>query len=129
MFDAIGSHTLQHFIKLNSPGYGNNVYHLKGNDRIETPFRKFVQMNQNTLARCIRNCWMEPEVNQHLPPGRLLVVGGPDSTATKLQYGQTPEPDYILESKHTETYTRMLLHTNLVSVDQYQNKVIISTTE
>ena len=75
------------------------------------------------------NCWIEPELNPYLPPGYLLVVGGPDSTVIRLKNCQAPEPHYILESSHSESYTRILLHTNGMSIDQCQNKVIVATTK
>ncbi|CAF3490847.1 unnamed protein product [Rotaria sordida] len=107
----------------------NTIYQLRGDDRLQLSFRQFVHCNRVALAKCIRQCWMEPDLIKYLPLGRLLVVGGPDTTAVKLQNGQAPQVDYLLESNHSESRTRLLLHTNIISLDQLQKTVIIDTTD
>ena len=120
---------LQQFSKTRAHRREKNNYQLRGDDKIETPFKKFVQSNMVAIARCIRTCWMEYELIQRLPPGRLLVVGGPDLSAVKLNKGNAPKPDYLLESNQEQFCTRILLHANSISLDQYQKKVFISTVE
>ncbi|CAM4781219.1 unnamed protein product [Rotaria magnacalcarata] len=129
VFDLIEIKASQRFLKINDHGDTRNNYQLRGNDRIETPFRKFLQSNQIALATCIRNCWMEPELIQHLPPNRLLIVGGPDPTVIRLKKYHTSEPDYLLESYHAQLYTRIFLHASGISIDECQNKVIINTND
>ncbi|CAF1641861.1 unnamed protein product [Rotaria magnacalcarata] len=127
VFDLIETKASQCFLKINDHSDTRNNYQLRGNDRIETLFRKFVHSNQIVLTTCIQNCWMEPELIQHLPPNRLLIVDGPDPTAIRLKKYHTPEPDYLLESYHAQLYTRILMHASGISIDECQSKVIIYT--
>ncbi|CAF3390230.1 unnamed protein product, partial [Rotaria sp. Silwood2] len=129
IFDSMKEKNLQQFSKIQDHRCEKNIYQLRGDDKIETSFKKFVQSNPVTLARCICTCWMESELIQRLPPGRLLVVGRPDLTAVKLKKGDAPEPDYLLETNQDQSRTRILLHTNSISLDQYQKKVFINTTD
>ncbi|CAF1472172.1 unnamed protein product [Rotaria sordida] len=129
VFDTVESNTLKQSIKIHGRNNNNSIYHLRGDDRLQLPFRKFVHCHRVVLAKCIRQCWMEPDLIKYLPLGRLLVIGGPDTTAVKLQNGQAPQVDYLLESNHTESRTRLLLHTNIISLDQLQKTVIIDTTD
>jgi hypothetical protein len=102
---------------------------IKRSDKLETPFSKFVHSNRAALVACLKECWMEQDLVQRLPKVRLLVVGGPDSTAIKLQNGLVPVPDYLLDSSHIEADTRIMLHTNMISLDQQQKSIIIQATE
>ncbi|CAF3938297.1 unnamed protein product [Rotaria sp. Silwood1] len=129
IFDPMKEKNLQQFSKIQDHRCEKNIYQLRGDDKIEKSFKKFVQSNPVTLARCICTCWMESELIQRLPPGRLLVVGRPDLTAVKLKKGDAPEPDYLLETNQDQSRTRILLHTNSISLDQYQKKVFINTTD
>jgi hypothetical protein len=105
------------------------IYHLKPNDKLEFPFSKFINSNRAALATCVKECWMQTNLIERLPKGRLLVVGGPDSTAIKLQNGSAPIPDYILESTHIEADTRIMLHVNGISLDQQHKIVFIQTAK
>ena len=129
VFDTITSKQTKQFIKRYEHDSEKHSYDLKDNDRMESPFGKFVQSNRGALAECVRQCWMEPELIQRLPPGVLLIVGGPDSTAIKLEHGLAPQPDYFLETTHIEAVTRILLHVNAISLDQYQRTVFTEANE
>ncbi|CAF3953138.1 unnamed protein product, partial [Rotaria sp. Silwood1] len=129
VFDEVESNILKRLIKVHGRNNDNTMYQLRGDDRLQLPFRQFAHCNRVVLAKCIRQCWMESDLIKYLPLGRLLVVGGPDTTAVKLQNGQAPQVDYLLESNHSESRTRLLLHTNIISLDQLQKTVIIDTTD
>ena len=45
------------------------------------------------------------------------------------QNGSVPAPDYVLESTHIHAYTRPLLHTNGISIDQEQNVLLIQSSK
>ena len=67
-------------------------YELKAADKLEVPFSTFVHSNRAALASCVRRCWCDPSSTKLLPVGCLLVVGGPDLTAIKLENGSPPIP-------------------------------------
>ncbi|CAF4064432.1 unnamed protein product [Rotaria sp. Silwood2] len=129
VFDSIESKTIKMFTKRYENDAEKCVYHLKGDDRLESPFSKFVHSNRASLAACVKECWMEPRLTKLLPKGRLLVVGGPDDSTIKLQNDSVPIPDYILESTQVEVATRLILHTNIISLDQQQNSVLIQSPD
>jgi hypothetical protein len=104
-------------------------YQLKGSDKLQSPFNTFVHSNRAALASCVRQCWCESTSIKMLPVGCLLVVGGPDKTAIKLENGSMPVPDDMLESNHVEADTRMMLHMNIIKIDGQENTVIIQSTE
>ena len=84
VFDAVENTRQQQFIKMYDHVSMKNTYQLRGGDKIEIQFKKFAQSNRTALARRVHACWMESDLIQRVPPGRLLVIGGPDSTAVKL---------------------------------------------
>ena len=102
---------------------------MTGGDKIELPFSKFVHANGTALAAAIKECWMQSKSIERLPKDQVLVVGGPDYTITKLQNGSLPAPDYVPESTHIHADTRLLLHTNGISIDQEQNGVVIQSSK
>ena len=95
-----------------------SIYHLKGGEKKEFPFSKFVHANGTVLAAAIKECWMEPMSMERLPKDRVLVVGGPDYTTIKLQNGSVLVLDYIVESTHIHADTRLLLHVTSIRIDQ-----------
>ena len=107
----------------------SNVYHLKGSDKLETPFSKFVHSHRAALAACIRDCWSEQSLINLLPMDRLLVVVGPDEKAIKLEKGVLPISEDLLESNHIEADTRMMLHMYVVKIDGLQNMVTVQSVE
>lgn len=117
------------FIKRYENDVERCMYQLKGDDKLESPFSKFVHSNRLALAACVKECWMESKLIERLLKDRLLVVNGPDYTAVKLQHGSTPEPDYIIESTQTEADTRIMLHVSAISLDQQQKTVLIQATK
>ncbi|CAF3305789.1 unnamed protein product [Rotaria sp. Silwood2] len=125
IFQNVDTKILEPFININEEKDGENMYELRCNDLVESPFKKFVHSNRVSLGKCIRQCWTELDLNKYLPYGRVLVIGGPDSTAVKLQYGHAVESDYLLESHNPESRTRFLLHCNVISLDQCQNVDVI----
>ncbi|CAF3933472.1 unnamed protein product [Rotaria sp. Silwood2] len=129
VFDTINKKKMKQFINTYDHDSDKSIYQLNCNDRLESPFIKFAETNRISLAKCIRQCWLESDVIQRLPVGRVFVVGGPDSTAVRLQHGHTPQPDYLLESNNSESPTRILLHCNAISIDQCQTSVIINTID
>lgn len=104
-------------------------YQLKGSDKLEWPFSAFVHSNRAALASCVRECWCESSLIDVIPPNCLLVVGGPGKTAIKLQNGSLPIDEDLLESNHIEADTRMMLHMNVVKIDNEQDTVIIQSSE
>ncbi|CAF3387507.1 unnamed protein product [Rotaria sp. Silwood2] len=78
------------------------IYHLKSDDKLESPFSKFVHSNRATLAAYVKECWVESQLIERFPKSRLLVIGRPNDTAIKLQNGYAPIPDCILESTKIE---------------------------
>jgi hypothetical protein len=104
-------------------------YQLKGSDKLESPFSTFVHSNRAALASCVRQCWCEPDLIKIIPSGRLLVVGGPEKTAVKLENNLLPFSEDLLESNHVEADTRMMLHMNIVKIDGEQKTVIIQSSE
>ena len=108
----------QQFIKMHDHSSKRNTYQLRGDDKIETSFKKFAQSNRTALARCVRTCWMEPDLIQRLPLGCLLAIDGLDSIAVKLTKGDLPSLDYLLQSNQDESHARILLHTNAISLEQ-----------
>ena len=117
------------FTKRHEHDVNKNRFHLKGSDKLELPFSKFVHSNRAALAACVRHCWSEPRLINTIPVGCLLVIGGPDKTAIKLQNNSLPICEDLLESNHIEADTRMMLHMNIVKVDGEQNTVIIQSAE
>ena len=101
---------------------------LTGGDKIELPFSKFVHTDGTALVAAIKECWMQSKSIERLPKGGVLVVGGPDYTTIKLQNGSLPAPDDVLESTYIHAVTRLLLHTNGISIDQEQNVVLIQSS-
>jgi hypothetical protein len=95
------------FIKRQKNDAETCTYQLKGNDKLETPFFKFVHSNRAALAACVKEYWTEPTLIQCLPKDHLLVVGGPDSAAVKLQNGLMPVFNYLLDSSQIEADTRI----------------------
>ena len=104
-------------------------YQLKGSDKLQSPFNTFVHSNRAALASCVRKCWCEPGLINIIPPGCLFVVGGPEESAVKLEYGLPPLCEDLLESNHVEADTRMMLHMNVVKIDNEQNTVVIQSSE
>lgn len=104
-------------------------YQLKGSDKLESPFRTFVHSNRAAVASCVRQCWCESALIQLIPPGCLLVIGGPEETAVKLENGSSPLCEDLLESNHIEADTRMMLHMHVVKIDAEQKTVIIQSSE
>ena len=104
-------------------------YQLKGSDKLESPFNTFVRSNRATLASCVRQCWCEPALIKIIPSGCLLVVGGPEKTAVKLENGSISFCEDLLESNHVEADTRMMLHINIVKADGEQNTVVIQSSQ
>jgi len=129
VFDAGGSKLVKMFIKRHENDVDVCGYQLKGSDKIESPFNTFVHSNRAALAACVRQCWSEPTSINMLPVGCILVVGGPDKTAIKLENGSMPVYDDMLESNHVEADTRMMLHMNVIKIDGQHNTVIIQSTE
>ena len=129
VFAGSESDKAKQFVKRYENETGKRAYNLKGDDKLESPFAKFVQSNRCALATAVKQCWMERSLIDRLPTDRLLVVGGPDLTGIKLQKGLDPTPDYILESTQVETNTRMMLHANAISVDQQHKAVFVQTSE
>ena len=104
-------------------------YQLKGSDKLESTFNTFVHSNRAAVASCVRQCWCEPALIKIIPSGCVLIVGGPEKTAVKLENGLSPCYEDLLESNHVEADTRMMLHMNIVSIDGEQKTVVIQSTE
>jgi hypothetical protein len=81
------------------------------------------------LASCVRQCWCDAASINALPVGCLLVVGGPDTTAVKVENGSPPIVEDMLESNHVEADTRIMLHMNVVKIDGQQKICIVQSTE
>ena len=104
-------------------------YQLKGSDKLESPFTTFVHSNRAALALCVRQCWCEPDLIKIIPLDRLLVIGGPEKTAVKIENNLLPVYEDLLESNHIEADTRMMLHMNIIKIDGEQNIVVIQSSE
>lgn len=104
-------------------------YQLKGSDKLESPFSAFVHSNRASLAACVRDCWCEPALIDMIPPGCVLVIGGPEKTAIKLENGLLPADEDSLESNHLEADTRMMLHMNILALGGEQKTVVIQSSE
>ncbi|CAF4125635.1 unnamed protein product, partial [Rotaria sordida] len=128
VFDSSESKEIKNFIKRYENYTDKSSYKLKPDDKLEYSFTKFIRTNQGALATCIKECWMEPEVIKFLPEARLLIISGPDEIAVTLQYGSLPISEHILESTQIESDTRMILHTNAISIDEQHNTVIIQSS-
>ena len=120
---------MKKFIKRHHRDSTTIHYQLRPSDKLESPFSDFVHSNRAALSACVRECWCDPFLINKLPYGRLLVIGGPDKSAVKLQHGSLPICEDLLESNHVEADTRMMLHMNLVKIDDQQKRVIIQSNE
>jgi hypothetical protein len=129
VFDTGGSKTVKMFIRRHEKDTNVCGYQLKGSDKLESPFAAFVHSNRAALASCVRQCWCDATLINTLPVGYLLVVGGPDTTAVKLENGSPPMVEDMLESNHVEADTRMMLHMNVVKIDGQQKVCIVQSTE
>ncbi|CAF1624401.1 unnamed protein product, partial [Adineta ricciae] len=129
VFDSAESKKIKMFTKRHENYIEKCSYHLNGNDKLESPFSKFVHSNLAALAACVKDCWMEPELIGRLPKNRLLLVSGSDQSAIQLQNGHVPIPDYILESTQIEADTRIILHTNAISIDEQQKTVFVQASD
>lgn len=129
VFDSRESKAVKMFTKRHEHDVNLCRYQLKGSDKLESPFSTFVHSNRAALASCIRQCWCEPSLIDIIPPNCLLVIGGPEKTAIKLQNGSVPVDEDLLESNHIEADTRMMLHMNVVRIDHEQDTVIIQSSE
>lgn len=129
VFDTSDSRVVKIFTKRHDHDANTRLYQLKASDKLESPFHKFVHSNRAALASCVRQCWCEPDLIKLIPLGCLLVVGGPEKTAVKLENGVPPYCEDLLESNHVEADTRMMLHMNVVKIDGEQKAVIIQSSE
>lgn len=78
------------------------------------------------LASAIVKCWMEPEVIQKLPFASVLVVAGPNESATKLEKDQQPIDMIELESNHIEADSRIIFHIDQLSQNSFFHIVVKS---
>jgi hypothetical protein len=69
VFDTANSKTVKQFITRHQFDVEKRTYQLNGNDRLESPFSKFVHSNRAALAQCVRDCWMDTNLIQCLPTG------------------------------------------------------------
>ena len=129
MFDTGESKTVKMFIRRHEKDSNVCGYQLKASDKLESPFAAFVHSNRAALASCVRQCWCEATSIRMLPVECLLVIGGPDKSAVKLQNGSAPMVEDLLESNHVEADTRMMLHMNVVMIDDQQKMCIVQSTE
>ncbi|CAF3604585.1 unnamed protein product [Rotaria sp. Silwood1] len=129
VFDTLEAKQIKKFIKRHVNNTEKSSYKLKADDKLESPFTKFVCSNQAALDACIKECWIEPALIKFLPEARLLIISGPDEIAVTLQYGSLPISEHVLVSTQIESDTRMILHTNAISIDKQHKTVIIQSSK
>ena len=122
VFDSSSSKEVKQFIERHTSDGKYSDYDLKEGDILHASFHKFVHSNRAELARVVRKCWSKQ--GSRLPSGKVLTIAGPDKSAEKIEQGNASVDDYILECNHVEADTRMLLHANVLLVDDYPHVVI-----
>ncbi|CAF1154261.1 unnamed protein product, partial [Didymodactylos carnosus] len=124
VFDTAGSKKEKAFIKRHGTGSEINNYDLKSDDILETKYHHFLHNNRAILAERIREIWCEPAVVQLLPEDKILVAAGPSETAITLKKNLSPQLDHMLYSNHVEADTRIMLHVNVLAIDEFKRVII-----
>ncbi|CAF0895346.1 unnamed protein product [Didymodactylos carnosus] len=124
VFDTAGSKKENAFIKRHGTGSEINNYDLKSDDVLETKYHRFLHNNRATLAERIREIWCEPAVVQLLLEDKILVAAGPRETAVTLKKNLSPQLDHKLYSNHVEADTRIMLHVNVLAIDEFKRVII-----
>ncbi|CAF1280596.1 unnamed protein product [Didymodactylos carnosus] len=127
VFDSSESKLVKAFTRRHGNDLDTSSYDLQIDDRLEASYHKFLHKNRAIVAARVRDCWAKPALVELLPEGKLLVAAGPDEYAIKLKKNSSSEQDWLLQSDHVEADTRLLLHTNVIMIDEYKSVVIAAT--
>ena len=72
---------------------------------------------------------MESNFVQILPKGQLLIVDRPDEIGVKSRNGFLLVSNHILQTTLAEDNTRIILYTDVISVDEQQKSIFIEPSK